>query len=66
MVVVGAAPDAISVDTTDLIFGTRTISGSLTGSSVENEDNIAFSQRSGIHPMIEIMPMADAPRRTHA
>jgi alcohol dehydrogenase, propanol-preferring len=62
MVVVGAALDAMSVNTTDLIFGTRTISGSLTGSSIENEDNLAFSQRSGIHPMIETMPMADAPK----
>ncbi len=62
MVVVGAALDPISVSTADLIFGTRTLSGSLTGSSIENEDNLAFSGRHGIRPMIETMPWAEAPK----
>ena len=43
LVVVGAAPDPISVQTSDLIFGGRSIVGSLTGSSIENQDNLAFS-----------------------
>jgi propanol-preferring alcohol dehydrogenase len=60
LVVVGAAPDPISVQTTDLIFGTRTISGSLTGSSIENEDNLAFSLARDIRPMTEVLPLADA------
>ncbi|WP_440068760.1 alcohol dehydrogenase catalytic domain-containing protein [Streptosporangium sp. OZ121] len=62
MVVVGAALDPISVNTGDLIFGTRTLSGSLTGSSIENEDNLAFSGRHGIRPMIETVPWAEAPK----
>ncbi|MFF3444307.1 alcohol dehydrogenase catalytic domain-containing protein [Streptosporangium sp. NPDC002721] len=62
LVVVGAAMDPISVNTPDLIFGTRSISGSLTGSSIENEDNLAFSGRHGIRPMIETMPLAEAPK----
>ncbi|HEV7974432.1 alcohol dehydrogenase catalytic domain-containing protein [Amycolatopsis sp.] len=62
MVVVGAAPDPISVQTTDLIFGTRTVSGSLTGSSIDNEDNLEFSLAGGVHPMNEVLPMADAPK----
>ncbi|WP_440086145.1 alcohol dehydrogenase catalytic domain-containing protein [Streptosporangium sp. LJ11] len=62
MVVVGAALDPISVNTADLIFGTRTLSGSLTGSSIENEDNLAFSGRHGIRPMIETVPLAEAPK----
>ncbi|MFF1836994.1 alcohol dehydrogenase catalytic domain-containing protein [Streptomyces sp. NPDC058231] len=61
MVVVGVAPDPVSVATTDLILGTRTISGSLTGSSIENEDNLAFSDRFGIRPMVEAMPLTRAP-----
>jgi propanol-preferring alcohol dehydrogenase len=60
MMVVGAAPDPISVQTTELIFGTRTLSGSLTGSSIDNEDNLRFSLARGIHPMTEVLPMADA------
>src|SRR5882757_7470544 len=62
MIVVGAAVDPISVSTADLIFGTRTIAGSLTGSSIENEDNLAFSQARGVHPMNEIVPLSEAPK----
>ncbi|MER5793707.1 alcohol dehydrogenase catalytic domain-containing protein [Streptomyces sp. NPDC001980] len=60
LVVVGAAPDPLSVNTADLIFGTRSIVGSLTGSSIENEDNLGFSLAHGIHPSIETMPFERA------
>ncbi|MCX4919090.1 alcohol dehydrogenase [Streptomyces sp. NBC_00687] len=56
LVVVGAAPDPLSVSTPDLIFGTRAITGSLTGSAIENEDNLAFSLAHDIRPSVEIMP----------
>lgn len=62
LVVVGAADDPISVQTTDLIFGGRSIVGSLTGSPVENEDNLAFSVAHGIKPMTEVMSLEDAPK----
>ena len=62
MVVVGAAADPISVQTTDLVFGNRSLLGSLTGSSIENEDNLALSLSTGIHPMTEVMPLAEAPK----
>lgn len=62
MVVVGAAADPIEVRTTDLIFGTRTLSGSLTGSSIDNEDNLRFSTAQGIAPMTEVMPLWEAPK----
>jgi alcohol dehydrogenase, propanol-preferring len=62
LVVVGAADDPISVQTTDLIFGGRSIVGSLTGSSIENEDNLAFSVAHGIKPMTEVMSLEDAPK----
>ncbi|MFI1093852.1 alcohol dehydrogenase catalytic domain-containing protein [Streptomyces sp. NPDC020917] len=61
LVVVGAAPDPLTVATPDLIFGTRSITGSLTGSSIENEDNLAFSLAHGIRPGIEVMPFDRAP-----
>jgi alcohol dehydrogenase, propanol-preferring len=61
LVVVGAAPDPISVQTSDLIFGGRSIVGSLTGTPVENEDNLAFSLSHGIRPMTEVMSLDDAP-----
>jgi propanol-preferring alcohol dehydrogenase len=62
MVVVGAAPDPIQVQTIDLIFGTRTVSGSLTGSSIDNEDNLRFAEARDVRPMIEVMPLAQAPQ----
>ncbi|OIJ97592.1 alcohol dehydrogenase [Streptomyces sp. MUSC 14] len=60
LVVVGAAPDPLTVATPDLIFGTRRIVGSLTGSSIQNEDNLAFSLAHGIRPATEIMPFTRA------
>ncbi|MCX2711651.1 alcohol dehydrogenase catalytic domain-containing protein [Mycolicibacterium sp. J2] len=62
LVVVGAAFDPIALNTTDLIFGGRSVVGSLTGSSIENEDNLAFSLANGIAPMIEVMAFEDAPQ----
>jgi alcohol dehydrogenase, propanol-preferring len=62
LVVVGAAPDPILVDTAEVIFGGRSIVGSLTGTPIENEDNLAFSQAHGIKSMNEVMPFEDAPK----
>ena len=62
LVVVGAGPDPISVQTSDLIFGGRSIVGSLTGSSIENEDNLAFSPAHRIKPMTEVTGLDDAPK----
>lgn len=61
LIVVGAARDPLAVGTADLIFGKRTISGSLTGTAIENEDNLAFSLRHRIRPMTETMPLAEVP-----
>jgi len=61
MIVVGAARDPISVQTIDLVFGTRSLIGSLTDSAIENEDNLALSVSEGIHPMTEVMPLVAAP-----
>lgn len=62
LVVVGSAPDPIAVGTSDLIFGGRSIVGSLTGSPIENEDNLNFSLAAGITPMVEAMPFVEAPK----
>lgn len=60
LVVVGATPDPMTVATTDLIFGTRSITGNLTGSSIENEDNLAFALAHDIRPSVEVMPFTGA------
>lgn len=61
LVVVGASPEPLPVLTSDLIFGGRSILGSLTGSAIDNEDNLGFSLAHQIAPMIEPMPFRDAP-----
>jgi alcohol dehydrogenase, propanol-preferring len=62
LVVVGAALDPIEVLTSDLIFGSRSIIGSLTGTPIQNEANLAFSAARGVAPMIELFPFEDAPK----
>jgi propanol-preferring alcohol dehydrogenase len=61
LVVVGAAGDPIQVGTADLIFGERSIRGSLTGTPIDNEDNLAFSAAHVVAPMVEVMPFAETP-----
>jgi alcohol dehydrogenase, propanol-preferring len=53
--------DPIEVSTTDLIFGGRSIIGSLTGTPIENETSLQFSATHGIAPMTEVLPFEDAP-----
>jgi alcohol dehydrogenase, propanol-preferring len=62
LVVLGAAFDPIEVMTSDLVFGSRSIVGSLTGTPRENETNMAFSAAHGVAPMIELFPFEDAPK----
>lgn len=51
--VVGASPEPITVGTGDLIGRGIQVSGSLTGSAIDNEDNLEFAARQGISPIIE-------------
>jgi propanol-preferring alcohol dehydrogenase len=62
LVVVGAAADPIEVLTSDLIFGSRSIFGSLTGTPIQNEANLAFSAAHGVAPMNELFGFEDAPK----
>jgi propanol-preferring alcohol dehydrogenase len=62
LIVVGVTPDPIHVATPDLISGTRTVSGSLTGSPIENEDNVVFANRQGIRSRNEVLPLSEAPK----
>ena len=61
LVVVGAAPDPIEVDLAELIFGGRSIVGSLTGTAIENETTLEFSLTHGVAAMNEVFAFADAP-----
>jgi propanol-preferring alcohol dehydrogenase len=61
LIVVGVGNDPIEVNGADLVFGSRSIVGSLTGSSIENEDNLRFAAAHGVAPMTEVLPFDDAP-----
>lgn len=62
LVVVGADAKPMEVRTSDIIFGTREVVGSLTGSSIENEDSLKLAQRRGIRSMNEVLPFSEAPK----
>jgi propanol-preferring alcohol dehydrogenase len=61
LMVVGVGAGAIEVDPSLLVFGGRSLEGSLTGSPADNEDTLGFSVLQDIRAMTEIVPLADAP-----
>jgi propanol-preferring alcohol dehydrogenase len=60
MIVAGAPVAPLEISPLLLIFGSRTVEGTLTGSSMENEDTLAFSVLQNIKPMIETVPLEKA------
>src|SRR6266581_3257749 len=61
LVVAGAGGDEpISVDPVSLLFGMRSVVGTMTGSSMDAEDTLSFSALQEIRPMIETVPLAKA------
>lgn len=61
LVVVGASSDPVAVAPGDLIGRGVQILGSLTGTPIQNEDNLAFADAQGIRALIEERPLDDAP-----
>ena len=59
-IVVGVPQDAIQLNAFPLVFGGRSIYGSLTGTPIDNEDTLAFSVLENIRPMIETAPLEQA------
>jgi D-arabinose 1-dehydrogenase-like Zn-dependent alcohol dehydrogenase len=60
LIVVGVPQDEIRLNAWPLVFGGRSIYGSLTGTPVESEDTLAFSVLENIRPMIETVPLEQA------
>ena len=44
-----------------LVFGGRSVHGSLTGTAIDNQDTLDFSVIQDVRPMIETMPLEKAP-----
>jgi propanol-preferring alcohol dehydrogenase len=59
-IVVGVPQDPIQLNAFPLVFGGRSIYGSLTGTPIDSEDTLAFSVLENIRPMIETVPLEQA------
>ena len=59
-VVVGVGPEPTQTSTSDLIFGSRRLEGSLTGNSATGDATLKFSVLSGTSAMIETVPLERA------
>jgi propanol-preferring alcohol dehydrogenase len=57
LIVVGVPQDQLQLSAFPLVFGGRSIHGSLTGTPIDNEDTLAFSVLEYIRPMIETAPL---------
>lgn len=60
LIVVGVPPDPMQLNAFPLVFGGRSVYGSLTGTAIETEDALAFSVLENIRPMIETAPLEEA------
>ncbi|HJZ76031.1 MAG TPA: alcohol dehydrogenase catalytic domain-containing protein [Vicinamibacterales bacterium] len=56
----GVGPEPIELTNVDLIFGSRKVEGSLTGSPATGDATLRFSVLSGVSAMIEIVPLEEA------
>jgi D-arabinose 1-dehydrogenase-like Zn-dependent alcohol dehydrogenase len=59
-IVVGVPQDQIQLNAFPLVFGGRSIHGSLTGTPIDGEDTLAFSVLENVRPMIETFPLEQA------
>ena len=57
MLVIGAGPDPISATAAQLIFGNKAVKGWASGTAVDSEDTLRFSEYTGVRPMIEKFPL---------
>src|SRR3989454_10037075 len=60
LVVVGVPQDEIRLNAFPLVFGGRSIYGTLMGTPIDSEDTLAFSVLENIRPMIETFPLEQA------
>jgi D-arabinose 1-dehydrogenase-like Zn-dependent alcohol dehydrogenase len=60
LIVVGVPNDEIRLNAFPLVFGGRSIYGTLTGTPIDSEDTLDFSVLENIRPMIETVPLEQA------
>jgi D-arabinose 1-dehydrogenase-like Zn-dependent alcohol dehydrogenase len=60
LIVVGVPLEPMQLSAFPLVFGGRSVYGSLAGTAIETEDALAFSVLENIRPMIETVPLERA------
>jgi D-arabinose 1-dehydrogenase-like Zn-dependent alcohol dehydrogenase len=60
LMVVGADFAPIEVTPSQLIFGSRSVRGSASGTPADSEDTLRFAVLSGVRPMVELYPFEKA------
>ena len=61
LIVVGASDEPLHVNIIDLLTGSKSIQGEFVGTAADEEDTLDFSALQSIHPMIERVPLENAP-----
>ncbi|RZF27480.1 alcohol dehydrogenase [Paraburkholderia sp. UYCP14C] len=62
LVMVGVSEEPIEVPIVQFIMGRNSVQGWPSGTSADSQDTLAFSAMSGVKPMIEEYPLAQAPQ----
>jgi len=57
LILAGVPGDPIQLQAFPLVFGGRSVYGSLTGTPIDIEDALAFSVLENVRPMIETVPL---------
>jgi len=60
-IVVGSSHEPLEVPLTQLLVGSKTISGEVVGTAVDEDDTLAFSVLQGVRPMIETVSLEEGP-----
>jgi D-arabinose 1-dehydrogenase-like Zn-dependent alcohol dehydrogenase len=60
LIVLAVPPDLIQLSAVPLVFGGRSIYGTLTGTPIDEEDTLAFSVLTSVRPMVETAPLERA------
>lgn len=60
LIVVAVPNDPLPINAFPIVFGERSIVGSLTGKAIDNQDTLDFSVLQNVRPMIETVPLERA------
>ncbi len=60
LIVVAVPNDLMPINALPIVFGERSIIGSLTGKAIDNQDTLDFSVLQNVRPMIETLPLEKA------